>query len=354
MVVRALVFAAGLAGIVWILVSIVRSVVIPRPERVWITVTAFSVSRSIAHWVGLRMSQRVRHVVLGGFAPAVLISLPLIWSAGLIAGFAALNWSVGVGSWQESFELSGSSITTLGFIAAPNTAARVLAVVQALLGLGVVALMISFLPALYGTFSRREIAVGKLATRAGSPPNPITLLTRLNAIGMLAHVDEEWDQWEDWFVELGETHTSFPALVYFRSANPDHSWVTSAETALDAAAIVNCLGLEPTKGETDLMLRSGSLALRSIADFYRIEPEVGPDQLDSLSVSRADFDQFIDVIVSAGVMEAPVPDDVWETFAGWRVNYDRSVTGLRDLVGDLPNYWGSDEDMDDMVVLPSG
>jgi len=269
----------------------------------------------------------------------------------LIIGFAALNWSVNAGSWQESFELSGSSITTLGFIVAPNTASRILAVIEALLGLGVVALMISFLPALYGTFSRREIAVGKLTTRAGAPPNPITLLTRLNAIGMLAHVDEAWDEWEDWFVELGETHTSFPALVYFRSASPDRSWLTAAETALDSAALVNCLGLEPTSGETDLLIRSGSLALRSIADFYRIEPELASTDIDSLSISRADFDHVVDIIVSAGITPAPEPDEAWAAFAGWRINYDRSVTGLRDLVGDLPNYWGSN---DDMVVLPGG
>lgn len=351
MFIRSLVFAAGVIGTVWVLVSIVRSVVIPRPERVWLTVTLFNVSRRIAHWLGAKVPSWMRHKILGAFAPSVLLSLPLIWSAGLIASFACMYWAVGVGSWSESFGFSGSSITTLGFIPPPNGAAQALAVIEALLGLGIVALMISFLPTLYGTFSRREIAVGKLTTRAGEPPNPVTLLTRLNAIGRAHPIEEGWAEWEGWFVELGETHTSFPALIYFRSASPDRSWLTAAETALDTAALVNCLGFEARPGSAELMLRSGALALRSIADFYRVEPEMSQlgTGVDSLSITRDDFDMLVDAIASAGV---PVPDGrdaAWETFIGWRMNYDRSIVGLRALVGDLPSYWGSD---DDMVVMP--
>lgn len=29
----------------------------------------------------------------------------------------------------------------------------------------------------------------------------------------------------------------------------------------------------------------------------------------------------------------------WTDFSGWRLNYDRSVSGLRELVGDLPTHW---------------
>ncbi len=103
------------------------------------------------------------------------------------------------------------------------------------MGLAIVALLISFLPTLYGAFSRREVAVGRLTTRAGEPPNPVEFITRLDAIGQLAHVGDRWEEWEDWFVELGETHTTFPALIYFRSAKPDRSWVSAAEASLDTA-----------------------------------------------------------------------------------------------------------------------
>lgn len=342
MISRLLAFAVGLGGTVWMLSSVVRSVVIPRPERVWITVTSFAVSRSVSHWLGSKLPAWLRHKVLGGFAPSVLIALPLIWSGGLIASFSCFYWALGVGSWQESLEFSGSSITTLGFIGAPNTAAGIFAVIEALIGLGIVALMISFLPALYGTFSRREIAVGKLATRASTPANPVTFLTRLTAIDQLHNIEETWGEWEDWFVELGETHTSFPALVYFRSASPDRSWLTTAETALDTAAMVKALCITTGSGEADLMIRSGYKALREIADFYRIAPEAEPGDFDSLSVSHQQFHWAVEELTRAGVIDGPIPDGAWEAFAGWRINYDRAMVGLRELIGDLPDYWMSE------------
>lgn len=349
MVERTLVFLFGLFASFWILSSVVRSVVIPRPERVWLTVTAFRVSRWISHSVSRMLPIAMRHRVLGAFAPAVLIALPLIWSAGLILSFSCLYWAVGVGSWGASIGFSGSSITTLGFVAAPNSAAQAIAVIEALIGLGIVALMISFLPALYGTFSSREIAVGKLTTRAGAPPNPVTLLTRLASLGDLGESEKAtWPEWEDWFVELGETHTSFPALIYFRSANPDHSWLTAAETALDTAALTKACRIASDSGEADLMLRSGMIALRGIADYYRIPPELPEFDEAELSIDRAQLERVVRTLVSAGVVKEPVPEDAWEVFAGWRTNYDRSIVGLRTLVGDVSNYW--DEDCEMQVI----
>ncbi len=343
MIVRVIVFLLGVLGTGWILTSIVRSVVIPRPERVWLTVSLFNMGRWIAHTIGNRLPARQRHRILGAFAPAILIGLPLIWSAGLLVAFACMYWSIDVGSWQASLEFSGSSLTTLGFLPAPNSTARALAVAEALLGLGIVALMISFLPALYGTFSRREISVGKLTTRAGAPPDPVTFLTRLKSIDRLDHIDASWGEWEDWFVELDETHTSFPALVYFRSASPDRSWLRSAETALDTAAVVKALHMHGASGEADLLIRSGARALRSIADFYRIEPEGTGTDYEHLSVSETQFDDVVDQLIDAGVTTRPVPTTAWETFAGWRNQYDRAIVGLEHLIEDLPGYWESNE-----------
>ena len=347
MVTRVIVFFIGLVGVRWILVSIVRSVVIPRPERVWLTSMMFSLSRTVTHAVGSKLPPRLKHKVLGAFAPTVLIMLPFVWSIGMILAFALLYWGVGVGSWQMSLEFSGSSMTTLGFVPAPNAAARVLAVLEALFGLGIIALMISFLPALYGTFSRREIAVGKLTTRAGAPPNPVTFLKRLHEIDRLHHIDESWGEWEDWFVELSETHTSFPALVYFRSAKPDRSWLRAAETALDTAALVRSLDMPGASGEADLLIRSGSRALRNIADFYRIEPELEVADYAKLSVDQSQFDAVIETLVSAGVLGWSIPPDAWEKFAGWRINYDRAIVGLEHLVEDLPGFWEADPDLMD-------
>lgn len=335
--------AAGFVGItttVWILTSAIRTMVIPRPERVWITGSAFSAARALARVVASRVSSHgVRHRIFGAFAPVVLIALPLIWAIGLIASFSLVNWSLMGGSFATAIELSGSSLTTLGFSQAPNFGLRLVAIFEALLGLAVIALVIGFLPTLYSTFSRREIAVGRLTIRAGEPPSPTEFLTRLQAIGRLDQIGTRWEEWESWFVELGETHTSFPALIYFRSARPERSWVTAAETALDTAALATACRLVPSTGQAETMIRSGYLALRAIADFYRIQPELAPSDSDSITITRSQFNSLLDRLEAGGLEVNVDRDDAWDRFAGWRVNYDRAITGLASLVSDTPTHW---------------
>ncbi|MDH3755787.1 MAG: hypothetical protein OEU32_18145, partial [Acidimicrobiia bacterium] len=280
-----------------------------------------------------------RHRVLGAFAPAVLIALPVMWSLGLILSFTAIFWGLDVGSLARSIELSGSSLTTLGFVTAPTFGTRIVAVVEAMLGVALVALMISFLPTIYGTFSRREIAVGRLTTRAGVPPDPVVFITRLVAIDRLRQVDERWSDWEDWFDELGETHTTFPALVYFRSARPGRSWLAAAEVALDTAAILRATDLTPQTGQADTMIRSGCIALRAIADYYRVQPERDPGDGADLSVAQADFDHMLDVLDDGSIPGGLDRDVAWRAYRGWRVNYDNAVCGLRARIGDGPSHW---------------
>jgi hypothetical protein len=330
----------GTVGVVWLVTSAIRTVVVPRPERVWITTTSFEVARRLSSAVAQQVTDPARrNRVLGTFAPVVLIGLPLLWSIGLISAFAAIFWGLDVGSLTDSIELSGSSLTTLGFVAAPTFETRLIAVIEALFGVALVALMISFLPTIYGTFSRREIVVGRLTTRAGEPPDPVEFISRLVAVDRLGRVDERWGDWEDWFDELGETHTTFPALIYFRSARPGRSWLAAAEVSLDTAAILRSTDLTPETGQADVMVRSGYLALRAIADFYGIEEERDPADAGDLSVSQADFDRLLAELVAEGVPVDVDPDRAWHAYRGWRVNYDRAVCGLRAQIGDDPSHW---------------
>src|SRR5205814_949077 len=78
-----------------------------------------------------------------------------------------------------------------------------------------------------------------------------------------------WEAWESWFAELEETHTSLPALVFFRSPRPHHSWVTAAGTVLDSAAVILAAVDIPRDTQADLCIRAGYIALRHIAVYSR-------------------------------------------------------------------------------------
>ena len=104
-------------------------------------------------------------------------------------------------------------------------------------GSALLAVLIAYLPTIYGSFSRREVMVTQLSVRAGTPPTAWRMLELAHRAGYLNNLDPVWNEWMQWFSELSETHTSLGALAFFRSPNPNRSWITAAGTVLDAAAL---------------------------------------------------------------------------------------------------------------------
>ena len=104
-------------------------------------------------------------------------------------------------------------------------------------GILLVALLIAYLPTLYSAFSRREQVVNMLEVRAGSPPSALEMLLRFHRNQGLDKLTDYWRVWEAWFADIEESHTSLAALVFFRSPQPEHSWVTAAGAVLDAASL---------------------------------------------------------------------------------------------------------------------
>jgi hypothetical protein len=144
-----------------------------------------------------------------------------------------------------------------------------------------------------------------------------------------------------WFCEVSG-HTSLGALAFFRSPNPDRSWITAAGTLLDAAALRLAVLNIPFTPEPGLCIRSGYLALREIADFYGFDHDPDPAPDDPISVAR---DEFIDVYEQLAVAGLPVRPDrerAWRDFQGWRVNYDRVLLALCSLVMAPYAPWSSD------------
>src|SRR6185312_4284130 len=87
-----------------------------------------------------------RDRILAYYAPVSLLVLPVVWVAMIILGYTLLFWSVGAGDPWQAFTESGSSMLTLGFIPPSGTGEVILAFTEATLGLGMVALLISYLP----------------------------------------------------------------------------------------------------------------------------------------------------------------------------------------------------------------
>ena len=227
------------------------------------------------------------------FAPFALLTLPLVWVAIVLLGFMPIYWALGVDLPRDAFEQSGSSLLTLGFAVDHHGPVVAAMFVEATIGLGLVALLISFLPTMYQQFSRREVLVSQLDVRAGTPPTPVALFRRAKRIGWIQELDDFWLDWERWFTEVEESHTSYLALPFFRSPHPGRSWITAAGAVLDSAALRAVAIDLPRSWQAQLCLRAGYLALRHIAEPYGIPFDPDPSPTDPISITRDEFDQVL-------------------------------------------------------------
>jgi hypothetical protein len=340
---RVVAFAIGVYLALWVLISAIRTMVVPRGQQVslsrWVFLADASLFRTLAT---KRRTAEGRANVLAGFAPTSLIVLAVVWAVLEIAAFVLLFWALDRHTFVESIYLSGSSITTLGFVQPNGSFENLLAVAEALLGLGLVALLISYLPTIYGLFSSREKEVLKLDVRAGSPPSAVTMLVRFHQIGWLDNLDETWSAWEDWFSEVEESHTSHPALVLFRSQRSNSSWITCAGAVLDTASLsLSLLDME-NNPRAAVTIRSGFMCLRAIADFYMVPFDHNPPPDAPISIYRQEFDILFDELAMAGLPMVADRDAAWQRFRGWRVNYDVPLLALCCVAAAPATPWSAD------------
>jgi len=242
----------GLALAIVILVDAFEAIILPRRVTRKIRVTRLFFRTTWGFWkfvVGKIPSRKTREALLGGYGPCSLLLLIAIWALGLVLSFAMMQY--GAGSAIDVHEpghsgfamdvyLSATTFFTLGLgDAVPRVPlARFLLVAEAGLGYGFLAVIVGYLPFIYGSFSRREVNISLLDARAGTPPTAGELLRRYSYPEGQKALRDLLKDWELWCAELMESHLSYPVLAYFRSQHDNQSWIASLTAILDACALV--------------------------------------------------------------------------------------------------------------------
>jgi hypothetical protein len=263
-----------------------------------------------------------------------------------------MYWAMDAGDLFAAFRLSGSSLFTLGFDISKTPVITAFAFSEAMLGLMLVGLLIAYLPTMYSAFARREQAVNLLEVRAGSPPSAQEMLLRFHRNHGLDKLSDYWKTWEAWFADVEESHTTLPALIFFRSPRAENSWVTAGGTVLDAAALTLSVVEIPYEVSAALCIRAGFLAFRRIANYFDIpNPQDPRYPATPICVERREFDAVVDQLTAAGLPVKADREQAWRDFAGWRVNYDRSLILLCGLVMAPPASWSSDR-LPEFVLPP--
>ena len=197
-----------------------------------------------------------------------------LWAWSLVFAFSILQWAAGSGitsfsgghaGFRTDLYLSGTTFFTLGMgdVVPRTTWARILSVIEAGTGFGFLAIVISYLPTLYGAFSQREVNISLLDARAGSPPTAVELLRRHGRRRILDGLGQYLHDWETWSAQLMESHLTYPALCFFRSQHDNQSWVAAFAAILDVCSLIIAYGEGEAKWQAQLTFAT---ARHAVAD----------------------------------------------------------------------------------------
>jgi hypothetical protein len=283
------IFAAvlGLIVIWMVLLDAFETVVLPRRVLRHFRLTAWFYRRTWIPWrnIARRIKPASRQQnFLGYFGPLSLIMLLGFWAAGLILGFALIQYGIGGHEQLNNEPLtfgrilyhSGETFFTLGYgdIVPTSGAARALSVFEAGMGFAFLGVVIGYIPVVYASFSRREIQISMLDARAGSPPSAAELLVRLAGRSEDPGVDQKvldevLREWERWAAELLESQISYPVLSFFRSQHSNQSWLAALTTMLDVTSLVltGIEGVHPGQAKlTFAMARHAAVDLAQVVN----------------------------------------------------------------------------------------
>ncbi|HXJ79191.1 MAG TPA: potassium channel family protein [Candidatus Methylomirabilis sp.] len=262
---------------------------------------------------GLWRSGERRETYLSYFGPLALLLLFVVWVAGLIGGFALLLWGLraplvaggGTSFWTTLYG-SGTTFFTLGLgDVLPHTSlGRLLVTLEAGLGFGFLALIISYMPVLTQAFSQREVNVSLLDARAGSPPTAAELLRRHAGADFTEALAQLFREGERWSAELLESHLSYPLLAYYRSQHEQQSWLAGLTMILDATALLQ-VGIDgaPTRSAR----LAFAMARHAAADLSHILG-TRPSSAAPARLPAAELARLRTMLVRAGVPLREGPD----------------------------------------------
>jgi hypothetical protein len=293
-----------------------QTMVLPRRPSGRLRITRLFFFLTWTPWsaVAKRIKNRaVQEEVYGIYGPLSLLLLLMLWAVLLILTFGLLFFAIGSpftepgapASWSALAQLradlyvSGTTLFTLGLgdVLPRGALARSLVIFEAGAGLGFVALVIGYLPVLYGAFSRREVSIALLDARAGSPPTAGELLRRHGFDGGDEAIIVLLSEWERWSAELLESHISYPILCYYRSQHDNQSWLSALTAILDACSLLITSVEETPARQAQLTFAMARHALVDLALVFHLKgKKQWAEQLKADRLPTADFRRLCDLL----------------------------------------------------------
>ncbi len=340
--------ALGIAILVVAFYDVFQSVVLPRPSigklrlAPWILRPLWAVWK----WLGTRDSRiDIRENWLGTFGPVALLALLAFWSLSSILGYALIIDSIPQEiepppqDFWTSLYFSASTLLPLSYgeILPIGPLARLVIIAESATGVGLIALVISLLFSLYGSFQRREELVVTLDALAGAPPAGLQVLETVASHRMPDELRATFDDWRRWSAAVLESHLAYPILVYFRSSHDNEAWLNSFGAVMDAATLVlsTVVSEDATEGHARLMFKIGNHLVEDLAWYFRFKNASVP------IVEREEFDDARNRLIKAGY-RCHEADVAWKEFVVLRSMYASVLNQLAGRLAIMPAKWIGD------------
>jgi hypothetical protein len=344
----ALILIVGSALVIATFGDVFQSVIVPRPAGGRTRGSAF-ISRwgwRAWRWLGHgAVGNESREDFLGTYAPLLLIALLVFWVTSLIVGYGFIFYALRAGLRPQpdlggAIYFAGTSLLTIGFgdIVPSTLATRLLAIMTGASGFGIVAILTTFLFAIFGAYQQREAFVVALCNRAGAPPSGVELIeihAHMRDIdGLTATLRES----QAWMAAMLETQLAYPVLNYFRSTHDQISWVGALGAVLDASTIVITTIDVPNKAEAKFVNRLGRHFVNDFGHYFELPdgPEVG--------IERIEFDVAYDRLHAAGIPMVE-RNKAWLDFMAVRSTYASRLNALAQYWRIPPAQWVGDRSL---------
>ena len=340
-------FLIGVAIVLIVVWDAFEVIILPRRVTRRFRLSRFFYKNSWRIWkfvTRLVPSKKVRESAFGIFGPLSLLVLVAIWAVGLVFGFALMQYGSGSalnvagfspGFWTDAY-LSGTTFFTLGLgdVIPRSELSRALVVTEAGFGFGFLAAVIGYLPFIYGSFSKREVNISLLDSRAGTPPTAGELLRRHSYQYGQEALAELLKDWELWCAELMESHLSYPVLAFFRSQHDNQSWVASLTAILDTCALV-MVGVEGAcEKQAELTFAIARHAVVDLSQVFGTAPKPLPHD----RLPEQDLRHIRDILAQHG-MKLHDGEDADKKLGEFRAMYEPYIYALANYLNQTLPPW---------------
>jgi hypothetical protein len=299
----------------------------------------------------IRSSAR-RDSFRGYVGPLSLLALLVFWAILFVFGFGLLLWGLALPlnapdktiSFLTCLYLSGTTFFTLGLgdVTPMPDVGRWLVLIEVALGFIFLALVISYVPIIYQAFSRRELRISLLDSRAGSPATAVELLRRNRAGKNVEELRMLLHDWEEWSADMLESHLSYPVLAFYRSQHEQQSWVEALTVILDTCALI-LVGIEGAPAEAAKF--TFAMARHAVVDLAQVLDTAPTPAVNRLS--SVEFTQLQAMLAAAGIrlQERTATE---QKLARLRETYEPFVSALADRIQvSLPPWIPPADTLDD-------